>query len=130
MKDSADVLSAKSEIVLLFCPEAKKLAGLAHIAAEQLEQEGFGKILSMNKLRYEYMDSCRVILIESGYEESCRDLLLEQVKIDHHLVLSDLGLDEDAGLDPENIELVKDGIVAECVIIASQTPKFNCPCCG
>ncbi len=132
MKDNQIVReSEEAEIVILFCPAAKKLADLVQVAAEQLEKIGFGKILSMEHLVDGYSESSRVLLVESGYEDSFRDVLLQkQIRLDHHLILKDLGLEEDAEPDDANVELVKDGIIAECVVIDSQTPKFNCPCCG
>ncbi len=121
----------KSKVTMILCPAAEKLARLAEAAAEQLEEEGFGKITTVDGNSNEKRDSSRILLVESGYEDSYLEIMkAKQIKIDHHLVLKDLGLDEDAEFSAESVELVKDGMVAECAVIDSQTPKFNCPCCG
>ena len=120
----------KRKVAMVLYPTATKLARLAEVAAKQLEEEGFGKITTVEDIVNSKQDPVRILLVESGYEESCLEIMeVQQIRVDHHLVLKDLGLDEDAEFNGESVELIKDGMVAECVVIDSQTPKFNCPCC-
>lgn len=123
--------TVQTRILILTCPATNILATLINKAAKQLEELGFGRVVLFENLVKEYSPSDRIFLVESGYEESCRDFLKEQGRqLDHHLFLKDLGLEEEAETNTENIELVKDGMVAECAVTNSPHPKFNCPCCG
>lgn len=119
----------KSKVVMILCPIAGKLEQLAEVAAEQLEKEGFGKITTVSAIVNERLESSRILLVESGYGDSHLEVMkVKLIRVDHHLVLKDLGLDEDTEFSAESVELVRDGMVAECVVIGSQSPKFNCPC--
>ena len=116
-------------IAILIYPLAGNLKSLANDATSQLERDGFGKVVDIESAARNLHDSCRIILIEDRYHKSCHNLLAtKQICFDHHLILTDLGLEEDAELIEENIELIKDGIEAECVVKDSYPPQFNCPC--
>ncbi len=118
-----------TEIKMVICPAGGKLTRVAEAAAHLLEQEGFGKKVTVEDFSKGFHSACRTLLVESGYEKSCSAIFAgKKIKANHHLVLKNLGLEEDAEATEENVELIKDGIIAECVVLDSQAPKFNCPC--
>ena len=48
------------------------------------------------------------------------------------LIVTDLGIetDNDTTFTNDDLQLLKDGIQAECANIEGAVPKVNCPCCG
>lgn len=121
-----------SELAVVIAPFPGKLQLLASTAAAQLAKEGFCKLLDVNTVGHHHSTSYDLLLIEDGYTADLYQELFtkHELTVAHHLVLRDLGLDETAEIDEDNIDLVKDAIEAESIVIDSYTPQFNCPCCG
>ena len=121
-----------SELCVAIAPFTGNLHVLARMAAKELEKGGFCKMIEIDQPGAHRYDSYDILLIEDGYTSTLyKDLPKEQQGyIAHHLILKDIGLEEDAEIDEDNIGLVKDAIEAESVVVDSYTPKFNCPCCG
>lgn len=121
-----------SELAVAIAPSTGNLQILARTAATELVEDGFCKIVEIDQSGTHRFDSYDILLIEDGYTSTpYNDLFTQQQgHIAHHLILKDIGLEEDAEIDEENIGLVKDAIEAESVVVDSYTPQFNCPCCG
>ncbi len=121
-----------SELAVAIAPFTGNLHILARTAATELAKDGFCKIVEIDQSDSHHFNSYDILLIEDGYTYPLyKDLFTKQQgHIAHHLVLKEIGLEEDADIDEENIGLVKDAIEAESVVVDSYTPQFNCPCCG
>lgn len=121
-----------STLTITIAPFSGNLRILAKAAAGELVHDGVCTVTDIDTLDCHHSGSCDILLIEDGYTAptSKEPFAEQELTITHHLVLKDLGLDEDAEISEDNINLVKDGIVAESIIVDSYPPQFNCPCCS
>ncbi|MCP4342738.1 MAG: hypothetical protein GY799_28610 [Desulfobulbaceae bacterium] len=105
--------------------------GIISEAVTRLTEEGMGSRIHFNDVS-SGIGNGSLLVIDGNHEkhnwEKLRSLNIEP---DFHLVVTDLGLETvDDEFSDDDIQLLLDGIKAECTVTQGPTPKFNCPCCG
>lgn len=132
MPDDKSKMSDASKIIILTGPGGGLNSGLIKRAVTELVADGFGSVMHIEEL-----SECTVtgpLLVIDG--DSRRSLFKKvqalSVAPEFHLVVTDLGIetDDDTGFDAEDLQLLKDGIQAECTLVESAAPRISCPCCG
>ena len=114
--------------------KGSRLGELCRQAVEILEKSGFGRAVEREEFILAYQKSeklefGRILVIDENLEGRGLNFLLRHgIDPDHHLVMTDLGLEEEDELDVEALQLLRDGIEAECVDVGEQIPGVYCPC--
>jgi uncharacterized metal-binding protein len=131
MAKKQDKKMKKAAIRIYCASDCRQNRGIISEAVTRLAQEGLG-----SKVRFSDIISGRgnrsLLVIDGNHEqhnlEKLRSLNIEP---DFHLVVTDLGVETvDDEFSDDDLQLLMDGIKAECTVTQGPTPKFNCPCCG
>ena len=101
-------------------------------AVKELVAEGFGNLMQLGELSQNEPQG--PLLIIDGDSQRLMYKKVQELSFapEFHLVVTDLGIetDENTGYNAEDLQLLKDGIQAECTPVGDATPQMNCPCCG
>ena len=113
-----------------------RLGNLIKLGFEELEKEQFARVLpvddliSMNQQKGN-VGTGRLLVVDEDDGKAVFNYLQKNGITPHHtLTLSDIGIAEEDELGSESLQLLKDGIVAECVEVGDQIPGAHCPCCS
>jgi uncharacterized metal-binding protein len=132
--------TAKSKICLLPCAGLSSVGQLTRHAVQELVLEGKGEWLTCTQdadlqiIILKLTDIAPFVVVD-GCEQHCVKKRLEAIncKFEFHLCLADLGIEktESAGADGDELQLVKDAIVAECSQVSERPPIIMTGCsCG
>lgn len=121
----------KTAIRIYSSSDCRQNRNLIRKAVTRLAEEGFGSEVCTNDVRSGRGNE-PLLVIDGDHEnhnlEKLRSLGIEP---DFHLVVTDLGLETvDDEFSDDDLQLLLDGVKAECTVTQGPTPKFNCPCCG
>jgi len=114
--------------------KGSRLGELCRQAVEILEKSGFGRVVGREEFVVAYQQSenpefGRILVIDEDLKGRGLNILHKHgIEVDHHLVMTDLGLEEDDEVDAEALQLLRDGIEAECVEVGDQVPGVYCSC--
>jgi uncharacterized metal-binding protein len=102
-------------------------------AAKELEQTGFCRVTEIDRIISERKQGKkrkteRILVVDGTDNRGYSFLEQHGITPDHHLVAADLGIEEDDG--EEVLQLLKDGMEAECALVDNLVPAFPCPCCS
>jgi uncharacterized metal-binding protein len=121
----------KVAIRIYISSDCRQNCGLIRKAVTRLAGEDFGSVVHINDVGSERR--CGSLLVIDGNHEKHNLAKLRSLNIepDFHLVVTDLGLETvDDEFSDDDLQLLLDGVKAECTVTQGPTPKFNCPCCG
>ena len=124
-------------VVICSCPLYP--GRLAKRAAQNLA--GQGKVVMVDpstaaghQLIRQAIDNDLPAIAVDGCPENClrKELTGHGLEVEFYLNLSDLAIEEKQNqpLDPEDLELVEDAILAGATRTRDPFPRFNCGCCG
>ena len=121
----------KAAIRIYSSSDCRQNHGIISEAVTRLTEEGLGSRVHFNDVS-SGIGNGSLLVIDGNHEkhnwEKVRSLNIEP---DFHLVVTDLGLETvDDEFSDDEIQLLLDGIKAECTVTQGPTPKFNYPCCG
>lgn len=111
-----------------------RLGNLCRQAVEGLERAQFGRVVEPDvfvaaHLHGESLKSGRILLVDEDQQRSGLNFLKKHgIDPDHYLIMADLGLEEDDELGSDALQLLRDGLEAECVLVGDQVPGARCPC--
>ncbi len=123
---------SKTPISMVLVPSKSRMGNLIAHGFDQLESEGFGKIVRIDVLISAHKKNgnhgrLRLLVVDEDRGRAVFNYLQKNgITPQHTLVLSDLGIED----DEEDLQLLKDGIVAECVLVGDQVPGAHCSCCS
>lgn len=127
-----------NDIVLLPCAGAGNLGQLTNTAAVELAREGFGRLYCLAGIAAGLEDvvsevrKTRIAVAIDGCPTGCTRRIMEKNDLSeiHHLVLTDLGIEQrtDLTLDPDALQLVKDAIQACCAEAKPIVRLGGCMC--
>jgi uncharacterized metal-binding protein len=128
----------KIKICLFPCAGVSNVGQLTRQAVQELVLEGKAEWVECEKdndvqtIRCKRTDSAPFVVVD-GCEQYCARKQLEAMNCDleFHLSLADLGIEkaESAVMTNDELQLVKDAIVAESTRISRQAPKIMGVCC-
>ena len=125
--------SNRQAVVVTLLDTDSQLGSLCLRAAKELEQAGVCRVTAIDTIiserKQEKKRKTERILVVDGADNRGYSFLLQHgITPDHHLLAADLGIEEDDG--EEVLQLLKDGMEAECALVDNQVPAFPCPCCS
>lgn len=130
--------AAQHTIFMLPCGGVSNVGQLAVLAVQELVLEGKGKWVSccdsmeLQILNGRKADSPPFIVVD-GCEQQCARKRLEAITgdLEFHLSLADLGIEktEFSEIIADELQLVKDAIIAESTRLSKQPPKMMGACC-
>ncbi len=121
----------KATIRIYSSSDCRQNRGIISEAVTRLTEEGMGSRIHFNDVS-SGIGNGSLLVIDGNHEkhnwEKLRSLNIEP---DFHLVVTDLGIETvDDEFSDDDLQLLLDGIKAECTVTQGPTPQFNCPCCG
>ncbi len=121
----------KAAIRIYTSSDCRQNRGLISKALTRLAKEGFGCEVHMNEVRSGRGNGSLLVIDGNHEKHSLEKLRSLNIEPDFHLVVTDLGLETvDDEFSDADLQLLMDGIKAECTVTQGPTPQFNCPCCG
>lgn len=101
-------------------------------AITELVAEGFGRVMLLEELSQDEPPGPLLIIDGDSQRPLYKKVQELSFAPEFHLVVTDLGIetDDDTSFDAEDLQLLKDGIQAECTLVGDAVPQINCPCCG
>ncbi|MBB5348849.1 putative zinc-binding protein [Desulfoprunum benzoelyticum] len=124
--------------MMLPCAGACSVGQLSHQAAVELTAAGFGRMYSLAAIAAGLPSAAadagkvRMIVAIDGCDTGCSRRILEQrgIGCNHQLIITDLGIDREDGLqiDGEQLQLVKDAIQACCAEVQPIVRLGGCMC--
>ena len=121
----------KAAIRIYSSRDCRQNRGIISEAVTRLTEEGLGSRVHFNDVS-SGIGNGSLFVIDGNHEKNNWEKLRSlNIVPDFHLVVTDLGLETvDDEFSDDDLQLLLDGIKAECTITQGPTPKFNCPCCG
>ncbi len=129
--------TAKSKIYIFPCAGVSNVGQLTRHAVQELVLEGKGEWgacaqdTGLQTVTGTLTDLAPFVVVD-GCGEHCAKKRLETIncKFKFHLSLADLGIEktESARVDGDELELVKDAIVAECSQVSERPPMIMAGC--
>lgn len=101
-------------------------------AIAELVAEGFGHVMQLEELSQDAPSGPLLIIDGDSQRKLYKKVQMLSLAPDFYLVVTDLGIetDDNTGFAAEDLQLLKDGIQAECTLVEGAAPQINCPCCG
>lgn len=128
----------KHKIFILPCAGVSNVGQLTILAVQELVLEGKGEWVACRNgmdlqiLKDRTTDSPPFIVVD-GCEQQCARKRLEAINCDleFHLSLADLGIEKSdfSEITPDELQLLKDAIIAESTRLSKQPPKMMGACC-
>lgn len=131
--------TAKNKILLLACAGASNIGQLTLLAVQELVLEGRGEWVDGTPGK-DFQDISKrtaagqVFIVVDGCEQHCGRKRVQSINCapEFHLSLADLGIDQNdcASILRQELQLVKDAIVAESTRLIQRPPMFlgGCGC--
>lgn len=135
-----DCCQSGGEVMILACSGGSNVGQLSNQAAVELTQEGFGRMFCLAGIGGQLSGFVRsakdapVMVAVDGCQVGCARAILKdaQVPLQHYLVLTDEGIEENKNfkLERADIDRVKDAIkrVASQANSANMAPASACGC--
>ena len=105
--------------------------GIISEAVARLTEEGFGLRIHFDEISSKGENGPLLVIDGNHEQHNWKKLRALNIEPDFYLVVTDLGLETvDDAFGDDDLQLLLDGIKAECTVTQGPTPKFNCPCSG
>ena len=131
-------IAVKAKIIMFPCAGISNVGQLTIHAVQELVLEGKGKWFGCLKNTDLQIWGHRTVgsppfIVVDGCEQHCAKKRFEAINhdLEFHLSLADLGIEktELSEIVHEELQLVKDAIVAECTRLAERPPMITGGCC-
>lgn len=121
----------KATIRIYSSSDCRQNRGIISEAIARLTEEGLGSIVHLNDVSSGRGNESLLVIDGNHEKHNWEKLRSLNIEPDFHLVVTDLGIETvDDEFSDDDLQLLLDGIKAECTVTQGPTPKFNCPCCG
>lgn len=121
----------KAAIRIYSSSDCRQNRGIISEAVTRLTEEGLGSIVHFNDVSSGRENESLLVIDGDHKKHNWAKLRSLNIEPDFYLVVTDLGIETvDDEFSDDDLQLLLDGIKAECTVTQGPTPKFNCPCCG
>lgn len=121
-------------IEILVCNGNSPSGRISWLAAQELVLEGKAVWHTGNRQADHHKSAAlnlKPFILVDGCDKQCLLQSFPENQPPHYLDLTDLGIDPDGEEDisRDDIDLAKDGIIAECAPVGNYIPQFPSGCC-
>ena len=121
----------KAAIRIYSSSDCRQNRGVISEAVKRLTDGGLGSRVHSNDVSLGRGKGSLLVIDGNHEKHNWEKLRSLNIKPDFHLVVTDLGIETvDDEFSDDDLQLLLDGIKAECTVTQGPTPKFNCLCCG